>query len=306
MKPSLHIIYTSFTGRGLHGGFRGNKWFNWRIEVFKNYTLKSLLNQTNKDFVHWFSFRPDEYYHPSTKALAEYLKSIDYPFVFTFDGQMFWDDKFNDYSFRTMVRNLLMMCWDMWKHKELKNPLKMLKYAIGDMNKTLVPRVARSLEVLKQSTGTDYDWVYLTHLDSDDMFHKDAVTEIQSQEPAHKRALIYLKGYAHDIKTKQFADWKSPVDANPPYHTIIFPGDVFFDAAKHVNYYGGFKSHEDAPRVFNPVYLSDGKYCFTMSGMNISTYWTSYLMKIQNNHIYHEYEGEEKERLLAEFGITTA
>lgn len=53
----IHLVYIPFTGVGIFGGFRGQEWFAKRIEIFKQYTLKSLLNQTNKNFDCWISFR---------------------------------------------------------------------------------------------------------------------------------------------------------------------------------------------------------------------------------------------------------
>ena len=55
-----HLISVPFTGLGLHGGYRGDSWFKYRVEVFKKYTLPSLMNQTNKDFTIWLQFRPEE------------------------------------------------------------------------------------------------------------------------------------------------------------------------------------------------------------------------------------------------------
>src|SRR3990167_9840934 len=104
----IHIIYTPFTGVGLHGGFRGNEWFKHRIEIFKNYTLKSMLNQSNKDFIHWFSFRQEELTNQEVFKLDEYLTRLNYPHIFTFDGLMYWDDKFSNYNLKTKIRNFLM------------------------------------------------------------------------------------------------------------------------------------------------------------------------------------------------------
>jgi hypothetical protein len=94
-KNKVHIINTIFTGRGqIRRTPEGileetDEWIDKRIELFKNYCLKSLLNQTNKNFVHWICFRKR---HQKFDELEEYLKGIGYNFVFTYNGQCHHDD----------------------------------------------------------------------------------------------------------------------------------------------------------------------------------------------------------------------
>lgn len=332
---NVHLIYTPFTGVGLHGGFRGNKWLEHRIEVFKNYTLKSMLNQSHTEFLHWFSFRPEESTNPRVLGLAKHLESINYPFIFTFNGLMYWDDKFNKFSIKVAMRNMLMMLWDCWKNKELKNPIEILKYTFERKNKTLLKRVTYSLEAIKRKIGINYDWVYLTRIDSDDMFHKETVELIQSQEPAYKRALVFQNGYILNVTTGQVAEWKPPT--NPPFHTIIFPASVFFSPASYLSYYEDFTTHEDITRIFDCVVLDMNRYlvsfhkkhhigttwetplikrvyhrmkfgapvkgyAYTTSGKNISTHWTSH-SQIKNFMIGKEFESPLKEEILSDFGI---
>lgn len=334
---NLHILYTPATGVGLHGGFRGNTWFKHRIKVFRDYTLKSLLNQESKTWVHWISFRPQEENHPYVKALREYLDQLpDYKYIMTFDGLMYHDDKFTDYNLKTKLRNFMMMELDCLNNKEWKNPIDLLKLAWDDKNKSLVQRVERSLKILKEKITKDYDWVYLTRIDSDDMFHKDALALIEAQPPEWKRSYVFDKGYILNIKTRQVADWNPPT--NPPFHTIVFPGSTFFHAQSHVEYYGDFRSHEDATKVFNPITLDHDRYMVSYhgkhistdwespalkkvhhklkygstspfkgymytsgTGINISTHWQSRTRRVKNSMIGKEYEN--KEEILAQFGI---
>lgn len=82
------IISCPFTGLGLFDGFRGDKWFKRRIELFHEYTLKSLLQQTEQDFVIWCSFRLEEKDNPLMKTIK-----IPHKHIFTFGGIPIWDDK---------------------------------------------------------------------------------------------------------------------------------------------------------------------------------------------------------------------
>ena len=82
------IVNIPFTGLGLFNGYRGDEWFKRRIELFHKYTLKSLLNQTEQDFIIWLAFRKEEKNNP----LVDTIK-IPHKHIFTFGGIPIWDDK---------------------------------------------------------------------------------------------------------------------------------------------------------------------------------------------------------------------
>lgn len=170
-SDKIHIINTVMTGRGtprIVGDQileETDAWIEKRIELFKKYTLASLLNQTNKNFLHWICFR---YHNPKWDELEKYLKSLNYNFVFTYDGQCHWDDRAS--------------------------------------NLTLKERTEKSLKVLEPYIKGK-KWVYYTLLDSDDMLMKDAVELIQQEEPTENRSLIFQKGYAVNYFTKELGDW---------------------------------------------------------------------------------------------------
>lgn len=265
----IHFIYTPFTGVGLKNGYRGDEWFKNRIEIFKNYTLNSLLNQTDKWFVHWLSFRQEDYFNPLVTELEEYLKTIDkYNAVMTFDGLMYHDDKYSN-AFLTRCMNGARIIRDCVREKRLwmRGEFSELFY---NKNKTLLSRLRHSLSFLEKLYGRN-DIVFLTRIDSDDMFHKDAVREINTIPLYSHTALMFQNGYIYDINTKKVAEWNPTT--NPPFHTILFSGDDFYDAEKHLAYYKDFKSHEDIPRVFDTIRLNEGKYCVTINQDHISTVW---------------------------------
>lgn len=87
MKETI-LINIPFTGLGLHNGYRGDDWFKRRIDLFHTYTLNSLLNQTEKDFIIWLSFRPEEKNNPLVKTIK-----IPHKHIFTYSGITIWDDK---------------------------------------------------------------------------------------------------------------------------------------------------------------------------------------------------------------------
>ena len=273
---------------GLHGGFRGDEWFAHRIEIFKNFTLKSLLNQTNKHFVLWLSFRPQEWEHPYLKELETYIAGLNaFPAIFTYDGLMYWDDKFSG-RILDRIKNFARIIRDSLRYKRLE--LESFKEIFRNKNQTLSKRLESALDNLS-SILPKVDWIYLTRIDSDDLFHKDAVTEIQNQSPEYRRVFIYKNGYVYNSNTQELAEWNPPT--NPPFHTIIFPSDVFLTAKWHLSYLDGFRSHEDIPKLFNCKQLTDGRYCVLIHQRHVSTIWK------------HPFQGKmiEDKTILKDFGI---
>lgn len=231
----IHLLYTPFTGLGWHQGFRGDKWYHHRIELFKEFTLLSLLNQTNKNFIHWISFRPEEKYHQLTKELEDHLKSINYPYIFTFGGLCFWDDKY--------------------------------------FNDNLLERLKATLPELKDTVG-DNDYVLKTIVPSDDMYLKDAVELIQQQDYQNNEALTFHNGYVMKASTGEVAYWNPPPVNTPPFYTLIFPKDVFLDPQKHFSFVEKLKSHEKITQ-FEHEEVEGRHYCVLVHNMNISTAWNN-------------------------------
>lgn len=225
-----------FTGLGKFEGFRGQDWFDLRAEIFKNYTLKSLVNQKNKDFILWITFRPEEKDNPTTKKIEQYVKDSGLKYVMTFNGFIYHDD-----------RNL-------------------------ENNKTLEQRLGRSLDTIKGQYGSDEEWVYYTILGSDDMFAENFTELVQNVKPEIRMALYLRKGYIYDCNEKRLADWKNPFSLGN--YTIIYPSEVFYDAKKHLLYQAGLESHEQIPEIYeDSKELGEDLYCCCVHGFNISTLW---------------------------------
>lgn len=150
-----HIFYTTVTGRGKFDGFRGQEWYDYRLEIFKNYTLKSLLSQTDKDFTLWMSFRPQEIDNPTTEKIEKAIREAGINYVLTFDGMIMYDDR-------------------------------------SDRNSNLIERTANSLLLLEP---IEEDYVYETHFDSDDMVSKNFVKLVKSYPFKERGALYMKDGY---------------------------------------------------------------------------------------------------------------
>lgn len=257
----MHIIQTQITGKqGTRSLDKQKEWLETRIKIFKNYTIKSLLNQSEQNYLHWISFRPEEKDDPSVKDLEAFLKSFNYNFVFTFFGFQYPHPKFQTEEFK----------------------------------KTIPERLANSLLEVKQFYNKEKA-VYLTVIDSDDLYHKDAFKEIQSHIFRTKGALYFQTGYVYDLNSKKLADWNPKTC--PPFFTILYSAEVFFDAKQHLIYRPGYLPHMKIPVVFKAIKLSDRKYMYGVHGLNDTTTWG------------HEYRGKEylddkdKHKILKDFGI---
>lgn len=162
-----HFLYVPFTGLGLRGGYRGDTWLKNRIEIFKRFTLQSILNQKNKNFVLWISWRSEDRINPQVTDLLTYLNGLGVPFVFTYWGVCFWDDK----------------------HE----------------NDDLLGRLTKTLPVLETFVRGDH--VLMTIYPSDDMYLDDMVDTMQAWPSDNIDVMGYTEGYIMQYSTKKIAEY---------------------------------------------------------------------------------------------------
>ena len=293
MKTSnFHVVYIPVSGVGIPK--RNKKWLEYRIKIFKEYTLKSLLNQTERNFTLWLSFTEKERYNDSVQELVNYLVSLKMPFLITYNGLSYHDDKFSR-GLVTKLLNIARILRSCWRERSLENLLG-IKEIIKDKNKTLEKRLEKSLSQFA-SWVIHPDKVLLTRIDSDDMFHEDAVERIQKAAKQARGeyeygALVFKSGLVYNKNMGELAEWNPRT--NPPFHTIIFPADKFFNAKKHLEHYKGYKSHEDIPKLFKTTLLPNGRYCVLVHSVKnqISTIWN------------HPFRGQKmNDELLKDFGL---
>lgn len=271
----LHIIYIPFRGVGIYDNFRSDEWVRERIEIFNKYTLNSLKNQTNKDFVLWISLRPKDYLHSNYDKLFKYLNGSGLKYVVTYHGLMYWDDKYT-YRIIPFIKNALRIvrgCYRIGNWRQLPGLLLNL---LWNKNKSLKSRLNESLKILYyylHEVAAEREWVYLTRLDSDDMLHRDAVHEIQSVQPDVTKAITMRNGYIYNTSTGEIASYHP--NTNPPFHTIVFLSSVFFSTGAHLSHYQNFRSHEDIEKIFNCEELLGRWYCVGIHNKinHISTIW---------------------------------
>lgn len=240
MKKIVHIFQVPMTSKtpgtdGTGTGFSGQEWYDKRADIFIKYTLESLKKQTNKNFILWITFRPQELLNPTTKRIAQALTKSGIGNIMSFNGTMFTEDKAT------------------WHNTDLKE------------------RLTLCLPSLKEFVG-DADWVFETNLDSDDMIHKKFSEIVLNYRPSKEGALFMRKGYVYNTQGR-VAEWNNPISQQN--YTIMFPTKIYFDAEKRLKYLKGFNTHEQVPILFkNAEELPEGLYCSVIHGGNISTVWT--------------------------------
>lgn len=270
----VHLLMTPFTGLGLHNGYRGDKWLAYRIKIFKKYTLRSLLNQTNRNFVHWVTFRPEERTNPLVMELEEYMKTLDnYPFFFTYGGICFWDDKYpQDKLYERLERTL--------------------------------PAVRDSGFLGHHARLGKVAYVYQTIIASDDMYMDTAIEAIQRTYPSPKKAVGWKSGYMLDALTHRVAEYNPKT--LPPFTTIIFPTETFLSPAQHYKYIGPYKSHEYVKDYLDVEVLKGRGFCVNVHGENISTTWETSGMHPVSPFRGKDYSPEEAEEIRGRLGLMGA
>lgn len=232
MKKRVNVLYVPFTGLGKIN--RGDKWLKNRIEIFKNFTLSSLIRQSNMDFVLWISWRPED---KGNKLVEELQSQLNWTkglsVVFTYDGLCFYDDKYdNETACRRLSENL-----------------------------------TKSLPYLK-SHVEGADEVLMTIQPSDDIYMIDLIEKLKNLD--FDKVAGFTKGYIMNYNTKELAEYNP--ETIPPFFTIKFPVDVFLDPEKHFYYTGPYESHEYVKDLgFKEI---EGRgFIVGTHGENISTTW---------------------------------
>jgi hypothetical protein len=231
-----HFMYVPFTGLGLYGGFRGNRWLKNRIRIFEQFVLPSLRAQTNQDFVVWCSWRFEEKFNPIVQYFKNRMDKSGLKFIHTNAGVCFWDDKYQDITARERL-------------------LTSLHGSMGELVNVMASE----------------DFVLMTIQPSDDCYRNDAVAGIRKtfEKMPDIQAFGFTRGYIMNYRTKDVKEYNP--STNPPFFTIKFPREVFIDPLKHANYTGPYKSHEYIGEKLKYATTDERGFIVGTHGENIST-----------------------------------
>ncbi len=261
------------SGVGLFDDPDDDAWLVYRLGIFKNFTLKSILNQSVKPDLLWLSFDGREN-NPWIKALEAELQQ-KLPTVITHNGLIYKDDKYiirltGNEKYQSSRVQAYRMLGRAIRRKKPKIFIRYLSRLLFK-NKTLAERMDKSLERVREKLGefSEFSYVYLTRMDSDDMIHRDWIKELGQYDPKYRQSFVRNKGYVYN--GSELAEW-NPTTC-PQFFTVCIPSNVFNKGKFWVDYWGDYKSHEDANKVFSPVILDDYKYLMLMHGNQISSTW---------------------------------
>lgn len=233
-----HFLYVPFTGLGLYNGHRGKRWLRNRIQIFKQFVVPSLLEQTNQNFIIWVSWRYEDKRDADILNLKSYLieRFGLNRVVFTYAGVCFWDDKYPD-------------------NVAYERLISAVHGSMGDL----------------QNIMGEADTVLMTIQPSDDVYHLDSVDLIQKVFEVQNDVQVFgfSKGYVMDYTTLKLAEWNPAT--TPPFYTIKFPRKVFADPLQHLKYTGPYKSHEYVKDYLKAIYSDHRYFVVGTHGENIST-----------------------------------
>jgi hypothetical protein len=112
------------------------------------------------------------------------------------------------------------------------------------------------------------DWVYVTRIDSDDLYSSDALKIVDSYTPSTSRveASIFQRGYIHSIDTE---DWGIYYKPSSPFHCVMFPRDIFVDEESYRKSFIG--DHSKVQAAYPSRALPEFKFCVLIHGRNWSS-----------------------------------
>ena len=274
-----HLFYIPFTGLGLKNGYRGDTWLANRLEIFKQFVIPSLIHQSNRNFTLWVQFRPEEEGNHLVMELHNTLLGLrDFPFIFTYGGLCFEDDKYD-------------------------RPLSLER---------LEANLTRTLPYLQPIVANE-DMVLMTIQPSDDLYLSFAVEDIQAKAKGigvstEPHSIGYKEGYIMNYLTLELAEyachgWKKlpesertyKTDTIPPFFTVQFPRSIFLDPVAHMKW-ADYRSHENIGDHTKYHVLEGRGFIVGTHGENISTTWTH---QYKGNMV----EGEAKEKVMLQAGL---
>lgn len=112
----------------------------------------------------------------------------------------------------------------------------------------------------------DVDYVYVTRIDSDDLYAPDALELANSRRPARPGAVeasMFRRGYLHDVRTGEVGVYHG---SSTPFHTMMIPRSVFCDPKKYAAL--DYGDHSQVNSRFPTQVLPDWRFTVLVHGSN--------------------------------------
>ena len=280
----FNIIYCPISGVGLFDDPDDNEWLAYRLEIFKKYTLQSILNQSIKPDLLWLSF-DGRRENPLINSLQGYL-SNKIRVIITYEGLIYKDDKFI-FRWRDTgnYQSTWAQAWRMLGRSIRKRKLRIFTRYLHRLffkNRSLCERLRKS-----HMPWVNRDVIF-TRVDSDDCLHKDWIKNMPVFNMLSGYSAICEKAYVYN--GIQLAEWNPKTC--PQTFAVRIRADYFNNYRDFYAFWHGYKSHEDANRIFMPL-VHPNRFLMLIHGNQISSTWN------------HPFRGKiiEDKSILKGFGI---
>jgi hypothetical protein len=121
------------------------------------------------------------------------------------------------------------------------------------------------------------DHVYVTRIDSDDLYRADAMQIISDQQPIDRSRIecaMFRWGYLYELKTERVGTY---FKHSTPFHCVMWPADIFCNREKHDEAFCG--DHARVKDAYPTRFLPDWKFCVLVHGDNFSSTFDSLVQK---------------------------
>lgn len=115
---------------------------------------------------------------------------------------------------------------------------------------------------------SDYEYLYMVRLDSDDMYHPSFVQQLIDFNDNSVQCIINQEGYVYDINSDKLGLWYSP---SPPFYTLVYNAEEYLNGYRH-KIEGG---HLGAINLEHKV-LQKGNFMVIIHGGNTSTTFSNH------------------------------
>lgn len=118
---------------------------------------------------------------------------------------------------------------------------------------------------LREQIG-DCDYVYITRVDSDDLYSPDALQIVHDtlpQELGRTEASMFRRGYLHDVRTGETGTYHG---SSTPFHTMMVPREVFCDPVRYKAL--DYGDHSLVNSCYPTTVLPDWRFAVLVHGRN--------------------------------------
>ncbi len=201
MENRKIIVSTAFNTFGFREERLSKKWIENRIDIFMKFTLQSIKNQSNQDFLYLIRY---------------------------------------DSSTENIIRDTL------GNYAKLPTNVKFIQEPF--------------FEEYKINYIDNSEELFITRLDSDDLYHKSYIQALHDHSPHEStQILISQDGFIYDSLQHRLAYWSYE---SPPFYALVYKTEEYLKGKRHK-----FRKHSGAIKLRHEI-LSPGLFCVLIHSDN--------------------------------------